>query len=73
MSSTPPVKITFSTPPPKPLMVFDGDCGFCRKWVNRWKFLTGDRVDYEPYQTAAVRFPEIPLEYFKESVQFVDL
>ena len=31
-----------------PLLVYDGDCGFCRLWVERWKVLTGDRVSYAP-------------------------
>jgi predicted DCC family thiol-disulfide oxidoreductase YuxK len=57
--------------PPKPLLLFDGDCGFCRKWVGRWKALTGDRVLYEPYQEAASRFPEIDPRRFTQSVQLV--
>ncbi|HXL72674.1 MAG TPA: DUF393 domain-containing protein [bacterium] len=57
--------------PLKPLLLFDGDCGFCRKWVGRWKALTGDRVFYEPYQEAASRFPEIDPRRFTQSVQLV--
>jgi hypothetical protein len=52
-------------------MVFDGDCGFCRFWVARWKARLGDRMDFEPSQTAAVRFPEIPPEAFSRAVQLV--
>jgi predicted DCC family thiol-disulfide oxidoreductase YuxK len=59
-------------PPPKPLMIYDGNCGFCRKWINRCRFLTGNRVDYQPYQKAAGTFPEIPLERFERSVQLVE-
>jgi predicted DCC family thiol-disulfide oxidoreductase YuxK len=33
-------------------MLFDGDCGFCRRWIGKWKELTGDRVRYAPYQLA---------------------
>jgi predicted DCC family thiol-disulfide oxidoreductase YuxK len=53
----------------KPLMVFDGDCGFCRAWIEYWKELTGERVEYAPYQEAASQFPEMPLEQFAEAVQ----
>ncbi|MCZ6572672.1 MAG: dual specificity protein phosphatase family protein, partial [Planctomycetota bacterium] len=42
-----------------PLLVFDGDCGFCRRWVERWKRETGDRVAYTPYQEVGDRFPGI--------------
>ncbi len=26
-----------ASPPDQPTMLFDGDCGFCRFWVERWK------------------------------------
>lgn len=61
-----------SNPPARPLMVFDGDCGFCRFWIERWRGATGDRVDYEPYQKVAERFPEIPVQVFENAVQFID-
>lgn len=32
----------------RPLMVYDGDCGFCRRWVARWRAQTGRRVRYAP-------------------------
>ena len=63
-----------SSPPAKPLMVFDGDCGFCRLWIRRWQHYTGDRVDYLPYQDAqiAAQFPEIPADQFSTAVQFIE-
>ncbi|MGH9403491.1 MAG: lipase maturation factor family protein [Terriglobia bacterium] len=56
----------------KPLLIFDGDCGFCRFYVEYWRKLTGDRVEYAPFQQAAQAFPEIPLEHFKRSVQLIE-
>ena len=32
----------------KPLLIYDGDCHFCKRWIERWKTLTGDAVDYAP-------------------------
>jgi predicted DCC family thiol-disulfide oxidoreductase YuxK len=52
----------------KPLMVYDGDCGFCRRWIGRWKKVTADAVEYEPYQTAAGRFPQTPEAEFQKAV-----
>ena len=60
-----------AAPPPKPLLIFDGDCGFCRRWIRRWKSETGEAVDYAPSQEAAARFPEIPPQAFARSVQLV--
>jgi hypothetical protein len=60
-----------SDSPLKPLLIFDGQCGFCRIWIDYWKKLTGDQVDYEPFQQAAERFPQIPRKEFARAVQFV--
>jgi len=54
-----------------PLLIYDGDCGFCRFWIERWKRLTRERVEYAPYQTVAGHFPEIPLENFEKSIHLV--
>src|ERR1051326_5882699 len=59
-------------PPDKPLLIFDGDCHFCRRWIERWRELTGGAVEYSPFQDVAERFPEIPREKFEESVHFID-
>jgi lipase maturation factor 1 len=63
-----------ATPPTKPLMVFDGDCNFCKVWIRRWQRLTGDAVDYLPSQDAnvAAKFPEIPREQLEKSVQLIE-
>lgn len=61
------------TPPPtKPLLILDGDCSFCRRWIGRWRGITGDLVEYEPYQTAAARFPQIPIENFHRATQLIE-
>jgi predicted DCC family thiol-disulfide oxidoreductase YuxK len=67
-------EIRAATPPPKPLMVFDGDCNFCKLWIRRWQQITGDAVDYLPFQNPEIlaRFPEIPREQFEKSVQLIE-
>jgi lipase maturation factor 1 len=56
---------------PVPVMLFDGDCGFCRGWIERWRAITGDRVRYEPYQEALARYPRLTEERCREAVQLV--
>jgi predicted DCC family thiol-disulfide oxidoreductase YuxK len=58
-------------PPAVPLLVFDGDCGFCRVWTARWHRLLGDRLTLEPYQVAAARFPSIPRSRFRHALQLI--
>jgi predicted DCC family thiol-disulfide oxidoreductase YuxK len=57
--------------PPLPLVIWDGDCGFCRAWVDYWKRLTGERVSYAPYQEVGERFPEVRREDFAAAVKLV--
>jgi predicted DCC family thiol-disulfide oxidoreductase YuxK len=51
------------------LLVYDGDCGFCAYWVRYWQRITGDAVDYAPYQEVATRHPEVPVEEFERAIQ----
>ncbi|MGH7741825.1 MAG: lipase maturation factor family protein, partial [Candidatus Eiseniibacteriota bacterium] len=55
----------------KPLLIFDGDCGFCRAWIERWRRITGELVEYAPYQEIAGQFPDIPKQRFARAVQLV--
>ena len=68
-----PARLRVAVPPTaRPLMIFDGECAFCRLWIDRWSSMTGDRVDYAASQDVAARFPEIPPEVFARSVVLVD-
>ncbi len=55
----------------KPLLVYDDACDFCRYWIAQWQHVTGDSIDYTPYQEVASQFPEIPLSAFESSVQLI--
>jgi predicted DCC family thiol-disulfide oxidoreductase YuxK len=55
----------------RPVLIYDGDCEFCRRSVVRLRHMTGDRVDTRPFQEVAKQFPNISLEQFQASVQLV--
>src|SRR6266404_4733706 len=59
-------------PPPKPLLIWDGECHFCRRWIERWRDMTAGEVDYAPSQEIAEEFPEIPREQFARSVVLIE-
>src|SRR5215471_2182137 len=61
-----------SNPPPKPVLIWDGDCDFCRLWIERWRELTAGKVDYISYQSVADRFPEIPADEFTRSIILIE-
>jgi lipase maturation factor 1 len=54
-----------------PLLVFDGDCSFCRAWVEYWKDLTGDQVGYSPLLEVGERFPQVSQQQFRSAVQLI--
>ncbi len=56
----------------RPVLVFDGDCGFCRLWIERWRHATGEKVSYEPYQAAASHYPEVPRENFTQAIHLFE-
>jgi len=60
-----------ASPPARPWVIFDGDCGFCRFWVERWRSRLGKSAEFRPYQDEASRFPEIPVESFRRAVHLV--
>jgi len=55
-----------------PRLVYDGDCGFCRYTVDYARALTGEAVDYLPYQTVAHEYPSLDAEDFARSIWFFD-
>lgn len=52
----------------KPLLVYDGECAFCIKWIKRWRNIIGTKIDYAPFQRVAEHFPKVPKHHFHESV-----
>ncbi len=58
--------------PPIPLVVFDGDCAFCRQWIDRWRGMTGEAVEYRPSREVAGRFPEIGEGGFQARVWLIE-
>ena len=55
----------------RPLLVYDADCGFCVYWARYWQKLTGDAVNYQPYQEVAPQHPQISLTDFQRGVQYI--
>ncbi len=55
----------------KALLIYDGSCGFCEKWIARWRRITGDSVEYRPSAGIGALFPEIPASEFDRAVQLI--
>lgn len=59
-------------PRERPLMIYDGDCNVCRRWIARWHSATAERVEYRAFQEVADQFPEIPRLAFERAVQLIE-
>ena len=55
----------------QPLLIYDGRCGFCRIWIDYWKRIVRERIEFAPSQDVAELYPQIPPEAFARSVQLV--
>src|SRR5215469_2179621 len=55
----------------RPLLIYDGDCGFCGYWARYWQRLTGETVEYRPYQEVAEQYPKITRADFQRAVQYL--
>jgi predicted DCC family thiol-disulfide oxidoreductase YuxK len=63
-----------ASPPQRPLVIYDGDCGFCKFWIRKWANKTEGRVDYVISQDPTIpkRFPEIPRQEMDRAVQLIE-
>src|SRR5881409_2141010 len=61
-----------ANPPTKPLLVWDGECHFCKLWIERWREITAGKVDYATYEQATHQFPEIPRDEFSRAMAFIE-
>ena len=54
-----------------PVMLYDGDCGFCQFWVEKWEKMTSWQVRYKPYQTTRADFPQLTEKQCREAIHLV--
>ena len=57
----------------KPVLIYDGRCSFCKIWIDYWKQLTGERIEYRASQDLEGAFPEFSVEFpYLERAEEVD-
>lgn len=55
-----------------PLLIYDGDCRFCRRSVGLLQSWAPVRIPTRPSQECEELFPEIPREEFQGALQYID-
>src|SRR5215471_854601 len=56
----------------RPIVLYDGDCGFCKRHVSRWQARAGDAIEFAPYQDASARFPQLSQEQLSRAVHLIE-
>jgi lipase maturation factor 1 len=60
-------------PTQRPLLIYDGDCYFCLRWIRRWQEMVRGRVDVASFQSVGPRFgSDIPIECFQSAVRLIE-
>lgn len=61
-----------------PIMIWDGECAFCARYVRKWEKITGNKVRYVPYQFLDIngngrlsRFPSLSVGDCQHWIQLV--
>jgi predicted DCC family thiol-disulfide oxidoreductase YuxK len=57
-----------------PVLIYDGDCGFCRFWLARWRHALGDGLECIPFQDPQVaeRFPNLSSDQLNQAIHLVE-
>ncbi len=53
------------------VMLYDGDCAFCRRWIEKLRRMTEGCVRYEPYQRMLAQYPQVREEDCGQAVQLI--
>ena len=56
----------------KPLLLYDGECRFCCRWVERWKENSGEKIHFAPSQGGAGEEFGFPASEPLGSVQLIE-
>src|SRR5262245_10075337 len=59
-------------PPERPLMIYDGECAFCRARIEGWRDAVGKQIQFVPYQEASGKLRQIDEREFKQAVHYID-
>lgn len=56
----------------RPIMVYDGECRFCRRMIARLRKMTSNQIDYRSYQRVAHEFSQVSVQDFEKAVYWFD-
>ncbi len=54
------------------ILIWDGDCGFCKFWKTRWEKQTEGIIQFKTYQNYAENFKDIPKKEFKKASRLIE-
>ena len=57
--------------PQKPILVFDGECGFCSGMASKWQEKTGEQIRFVPYNEFAENLRDPAIEGFENEMKLL--
>jgi len=57
----------------RPLLIYDGECEFCVKWVHKFKVMAGKYITFIPLQNLPVNYEYATRAACLKSVQYIDI
>ena len=55
----------------KPLLVFDGKCGFCRRLASKWYEKTEKQITFVTYSELPDNYGDTSIEEFKKEIKLI--
>ena len=59
-------------PNQSPVIIYDGDCGFCERWAKLWQKRGEGRLDVIPYQELNGRLPQVDPDQCARAVHLAE-
>ena len=66
------IETTAYPPTEKPMMVWDGECGFCKFWITHWQSKSNETITFKTYQEVSGKYADIPLKEFKKASRLIE-
>mgnify|MGYP006188992721 CR=1 FL=1 len=55
-----------------PVLIWDGNCGFCKYWKIRWENMAKDTLNFCTIEEAKLAFPELEQNQLQKSIHLIE-
>jgi len=55
----------------RPMLVFDGECKFCRRLASKWNKKIGEKINFVPYNELSDKYGNTSTEEFTKEIKLI--